>query len=127
MSIQESNKLIAEFMGIDSQKHPQLGEIYISPVDGVSQCFYLMYDTSWSWLMPVIEKIEEYANVTIKVGICTISRKFMDERAFAKETGIDQSDVPLISEYNEYGFIGNVYHAVVDFIRFYNSQPSNTK
>ena len=43
MNTQENNKLIAEFMGY---KNPS----------NASDIWY-HYDTSWDWLMPVVEKI----------------------------------------------------------------------
>ena len=43
----ESNKLIAEFMGVEFME---------ASLDGDD--FNLQFHTSWDWLMPVIEKIE---------------------------------------------------------------------
>ena len=53
------NKLIAEFMGVNvitldevrSNKNPR-----ISSADGYT-CDDLQYDTSWDWLIPVVQKI----------------------------------------------------------------------
>ena len=53
------NKLIAEFMGLDSFKDSlaslHQGKINVD-VDVYEQA---QYHTSWDWLMPVVKKIEE--------------------------------------------------------------------
>lgn len=51
--IVEGNKLIAEFMGIDYDKTANIS-------DGTSSYHEnIKYNSSWSWLMPVIEKMEK--------------------------------------------------------------------
>jgi len=79
--MEKNNKLIAEFMGLDSFKDSlaslHQGKINVD-VDVYEQA---QYHTSWDWLMPVIEKClvreaeqsEEISNTTIKniyEGIC---------------------------------------------------------
>ena len=49
----ENNKLIAEFMGVVF--HDDENQYYSS--DGICIGMSLQYQTSWDWLMPVIEKI----------------------------------------------------------------------
>ena len=83
--------------------------------------------TSWDWLMPVVEKIEPHAHVTVRVGICTIWRKFMAAKIYAKENNIPFEDVMPIAECNDKGFIGNVYHAVYQFITWYNQQTTTNE
>jgi hypothetical protein len=51
----EYNKLIAEFMG---SKHPTIEDMYRLPHEDV-YWGEMQYDTSWDWLMPVIENITE--------------------------------------------------------------------
>ena len=54
MNIQESNKLIAEFMGI---VYPKLDNVIV--IDNVvTKEDELQYHTSWDWLMSVVEKID---------------------------------------------------------------------
>jgi len=72
--MKKTNKLIAEFMGIESFKDSlaslHQGKISVD-VDLYEQA---QYHTSWDWLMPVIEKClvgeaeqsEEISNTTIK-------------------------------------------------------------
>lgn len=69
MNTTENNRLIAEFMGVVPRlESPDIywysdGPFYsirgsIDEVaDGISK--YAKYHTSWNWLMPVIEKIQE--------------------------------------------------------------------
>ena len=78
----EDNKLIAEFMGADPDKKTffRTGE------------YVYFYDTSWDWLMPVIESIDHLQHEPIQ-GI---------EDALATR------------------HIGDAYKAVVEFIKQYN-------
>ena len=62
----KDNKLIAEFMGVVF--HDDENQYYNA--DGLHIGNTLQYHTSWDWLMPVVEKIEEIAidddNLTVK-------------------------------------------------------------
>jgi len=65
--MENNNKLIAEFMGIDSFKDSlaslHQGKINVD-VDVYEQA---QYNTSWDWLMPVISKcLEIGANVPVE-------------------------------------------------------------
>ncbi len=83
MNTQEDNKLIAEFMGYD------LDKLMPTIVNN------LRYDTSWDWLMPVVESIFERLD----------SR---DDSANEIKKGM------LVCSRN------NTYKAVVEFIKQYN-------
>jgi|TARA_R110001606_G_scaffold3111_1_gene13461 hypothetical protein len=58
--MKDNNKLIAEFMGLSIKE----GVCYYTDADDMFPMGieveepYLPYHTSWDWLMPVIEKIE---------------------------------------------------------------------
>jgi hypothetical protein len=58
MSIEEGNKLIAEFMGLKSEwkkyPNPQLDRL---EVDKGTHWDEAKYHTSWDWLMPVAAKV----------------------------------------------------------------------
>jgi len=56
--ILEGNKLISEFMNLESWNDNRYGLLFNSPIDGKTS-FSLNYDTSHDWLMTVVEKIEE--------------------------------------------------------------------
>jgi len=56
-----NNKLIAEFMGAEKTHIQSVGDIYC-PVPSKSGSEYadkLQYHTSWDWLMPVVDEIEQ--------------------------------------------------------------------
>lgn len=75
----ESNKLIAEFMGIN------VGEYTSYPEEGLTQYAVvdLQYHESWDWLMPVVEKIELQHRcdfiATRRRATRTYDANFMDE------------------------------------------------
>jgi len=97
------NKLIAEFMGAEEVKHEKFdGSRFLLPYEGDKNWFLIAlndmeYDTSWDWLMPVIEKClvgeaeqsDEISNTTIKniyEGICNqdISHAYKSAVEFIK-------------------------------------------
>jgi len=92
------NKLIAEFMGAEEVKHEKFdGSRFLLPYEGDKNWFLIAlndmeYDTSWDWLIPVVQKIEmECEGVPLQLLNC-----------------------------NLYSEIGEVYQAVVEFINEYN-------
>jgi hypothetical protein len=88
----KNNELIAEFMG-------ELMPVYWQfPSD-------FKYDTSWDELMPVVEKIEYVGfHVLIEQNYCRIGEE-LDIRVWTVNQKIEA-----------------VYNAVVQFIKWYNSQ-----
>ncbi|MCP3682375.1 MAG: hypothetical protein GY861_06755 [bacterium] len=85
--MKENNKLIAEFMGKEIYQHYHESN----------------YHSSWNWLMPVVDKIEDMGcEVVITNGECTIS-------------GNDYY-VEIIGKNRR----GATYDAVVEFINQYN-------
>jgi len=103
----ESNKLIAEFMGVPCDKDlytplcPYTGETLFIPSS------QMKYDTSWDWLMPVVEKIESLGYwVNRNDGDITISNK---------------SDMVVVTPMSS-GGIDMMYKAVVEFIKEYNDE-----
>lgn len=110
----ESNKLIAEFMGVNiitiddirKNKNP-----YISSADGHLEDD-LKYHSSWDWLMPVIEKIE------------TLGYKF--EKNYQPidkdwQSLIVKGNDILYQEFSE-NSLDSSYYVVVKFIKEYNKQ-----
>ena len=92
------NKRIAEFMGVVF--HDDVHTVYkVGYYD--SEGYYigldLKYHTSWDWLMPVAQKIEDYLSDNIgKVG-------YFDD-------GLISNDIEVR------------YQSVVEFIKFYNTK-----
>jgi len=71
MNTQENNKMIAEFMGLSIKE----GVCYYTDEDDMFPMGieveepYIPYDEDWNWLMPVVNKIEEYLSANVgKVG-----------------------------------------------------------
>lgn len=85
----------------------------------------LRYHSDWNWLMAVVEKIDKLAVITIRPGICTIDRFYMNKRRYAKENNIPLDEVPPLAESNEKDFIGNVHEAVHQYITWYNNYVNN--
>ena len=95
-TIVEKNRMIAEFIGFKLQDNPNerwFGQ-YFTTSNGLwaNRIELLHFDTSWDWLMPVVEKIESV------------------------NEGVPQQllNVSLFS------YIEDVYNAVVEFIEWYN-------
>ena len=97
------NELIAEFMGWErysrnSFKCPNLYPFNSSLSMGWTtfEENQLQFNTSWDWLMPVVEKIAEY------------------RLAYPKETGwVCDCKIVVLHKY--------LYREVVNFIKWYNS------
>jgi len=110
MSIQENNKMIAEFMGLIkyNEQHDgmycaetmELGDFPILFQDN-------QYNTSWDWLMPVIRKINEVSKYDDYCKDRLHLQRMLDE---------------CINE-NTIGRL-EVYNAVVEFINQYNNNES---
>lgn len=117
----EGNKIIAEFMGWEvSEKAKSLkkrgltintipyGYFKIHPDD-------LLYQSSWDWLMPVVEKIEkesfnifgEYEDVIINGCSCFVETRDR-EISIIETTKIEAT-----------------YKAVVEFVKWYNKQKKD--
>lgn len=67
------------------------------------------YESDWSWLMPVVAKIESIGDYTIA------TRKIGD----LYYCSIRQDDIDIILRFNE-SKIKSIYISVVDFIKNYN-------
>ena len=79
--IKKHDKLIGEFMNIDSWDDSRYGTMYRH---GDKSYMSLKYRSSWDWLMPVVEKIEniemegKYFVVDIAQNVCEIYNKAED-------------------------------------------------
>ena len=98
----EGNKLIAKFRGLEPFTDDRYGWMYPSPIDKHTSIFGdegLKYDSSWEWLMPVVHKCWESTTE--------------EERTFK---GLTLFELGLFSP------IGEIWEAVVEFIKWYNSK-----
>jgi hypothetical protein len=103
----KNNKLIAEFMGVNAEiistgnVHSWSDSPFFYTTEDSKEkvieniAWYSKYHTSWDWLKPVIDKLRE------ECGIVTLSSRM---------------------HVNLYSDIGEVYEAVVDFIKTYNDE-----
>ena len=94
--IEENNKLIAEFMGLNIDRGVQSDYMEHE----------LKYNESWNWLMPVVQKIESLGYVfTIPGGKAEYGEMISETRCFIAEDKISST-----------------YQAVLEFIKTYNNE-----
>lgn len=113
MEREESNKLIAEFMGAELGNPDSDGrECYTGiPVNGMGTITYwterMKFHTSWDWIMPVVEKIERIKDVHF-----VISELGCDIYSFGYKVSDTREETKILT----------IYKAVVEFIQWYNEQ-----
>ena len=113
-----SNKLIAEFMGYTGGSdfqyltHPET--LLDTNVDE------LLYQTSWDWLMPVVEKIEEIAidddNLTIK------EHRYQVDMSYTQCSIYDHVRDGVIASGDMGTKLLSTYRAVIEFLKEYNDE-----
>jgi hypothetical protein len=104
----KNNKLIAEFMGMED--YQEMGE-YVTP----------NYDSSWDWLMPVVEKIKKIPSYDRDKFSTYVVISF-NTKIYSGAYG---GSKPHSNIYFNKTFSGNTtieatYKAVVEFIKWYN-------
>ena len=125
MNQQETNKLIAEFMGYKVVDKPKVvnGENFFEYLDENSKYIYcnslLRYNDKWDWLMPVVEKIREKQ----MFSFINIYNQAMKEGCEIRVFDINNNNIfytyPKVN--TEEKTLLNVTHgAVVEFIKWYN-------
>jgi len=102
MSKEELNKLIAEFMGEINSIEDKISFTKNCSTDE------LKYHTSWDWLMPVVEKINNLKTLHFIVL----------EGKRVQWIVEDDESMPIV--YQGKPMIEMTYQAVVEFINFYN-------
>lgn len=117
MTTQESNKLIAEFMGLTKEQVPSRAE------------GYLFYNNSWDWLMPVIEKIEKncpHENKLYRTDgyAIEIHRGFL---RIAESNWELKRDFDIIASKPCSGLsdFDTIYELIVEFIQWYNKNKKS--
>ena len=95
-TIEEKNRMIAEFMGFKLQDDPNerwFGQYFTVPNKvWANRIELLHFHASWDWLMPVVEKIE-----SVNEGV---PQQLLNASLFS--------------------YIEEVYSSVVEFIEWYN-------
>lgn len=123
MDITKSNKIVTEFMGNELEETLKGEMVYAikwqnnpDKLNDIQTEFYLpdelRYNSSWDWLMPVVEKIEE-------TGYFVMINKWSSVYTGFKYDRIETTSVEGGSK------IVNTYKAVVDFIKWYNSNSTS--
>jgi hypothetical protein len=110
------NELIAEFMGFKViAKSFEDKLIYNIPTNnGLGYISYMMlYNKSWDWLMPVVEKIEETNFIKIVGKYCGINKT--SANSFNNWVATEG-----VSFMNPKSKIESTYKAVVKFIKWHN-------
>ena len=95
--IEDQNKLIAEFMGVETTSDAT-NSMYHYEGDSIGR--ELQYHTSWDWIMPVVMKISR-----------KIDKPLDEVVSLLTEVGSD----------NIWG-VKSLHNAVVEFIKEYNNE-----
>lgn len=106
MTTTEKNKLIAEFISIES---PFNKGHYICPNGIATKPEDMKFHSSWDWLMPVVEKIESLGNYGFTI--------------YRNSTNINGLPIELANTRGNTK-IEAVYNACVEFILWYNENPA---
>lgn len=107
------NELIAEFMGHVPSNNFGPPCIFTGK-NTLSGWEFLQFDTSWDWLMPVVEKIEARERTLINIyGDGT--KIWVDDK--------DGNELFATTQHgNKDHKIGHVYRAVVEFIKWFETR-----
>lgn len=122
-NIIKNNELIAEFMG--GKYETNLPFAYTksgwtdTPANSsnqIVQSHTFKYNSSWDWLMPVIEKIQKLGYVCVIYGnYCNIIEKDL----FTKKYDGEGFNIDYYSESID-NVIEAVYKCAIEFIKWYN-------
>lgn len=108
MNTTENNKIIAKFMGY-AQPHPEYPNTSYWYKEGRAPLALLLYNSSWDWLMEVVEKIESLGysvdifNKAVSIQCNTKTEMIVD-----------------LSGRTDNSKLSQVYEAVVEFIKYKN-------
>jgi len=134
ISIEKKNEIIASFMGGVKQIIPKGGLhgykegtvlwMYLSS-DNADPVTYLDYHSDWSWLMPVVERIEKLSDLIVnKVWLsingnsCAIWTYFDVRDVLRSNMPNDSFKVKQVSKSK----IEAAHEAVYQFIQWYNEK-----
>ena len=122
---QQEAKLISSFISEAETLYSEFGDFIHSRYNGdnSSEANYytwasMKFNTSWDWLMPVVEKIESLNFDNYTVGWESSKNFFCFYKSF--DTGEREDTINVERSSN----IESAYHAVVKFIQWYNTQPT---
>lgn len=116
--MKSDNELIAEFMGVEHKPDPcvKSKELFWHYDEINCMSSALSFDTSWDWLMPVVEKIET-------LGYYPTFQYLRSEKEEGRHFfNIVDASHQMITTHIEISKILAVYKSIVDFIKWYNQQ-----
>ena len=122
MKTLENNKLIAEFLSVKIHPCETIENFKFLPIEerGLYNGYFideLKYHEDWNWLMEVVEKIESL-EIFDRMGRFNINTKNFDENYTSFITDKDEDFIQCEGDTK----IEAVYNAVVEFIKWYNTQ-----
>lgn len=116
-TVYESNQLIAEFMELEPSKEVMNSSKMYYHIKGYQRHNSLIahaeefeYHSSWDWLMPVVEKIENQG-VIVEIWLCLAKSCRITTTGFKKPT------IRVSNTESNYT-IEAVYDAVVEYIKW---------
>ena len=110
MVLSKSNRLIAEYMGFD-----------YSQADVIS--VQLKYNTSWEWLMEVVEKIRSEGYIFEMGNRLTIHFK---QRYFTDVRGTISDDSFVLTSFSDKDLKQLTYDTVVNYLVWHNAKLLKT-
>jgi hypothetical protein len=111
--VEEGNKLIASFEGFKTYVMNGYTNVEYSD-DNVRTIQDTHYHSSWDWLMPIIEKIEDFRDE----NSCALWN-FKTEQCFVEV--VENKTSETILECDGMDKLDASYNAVVEFIEWYNN------
>lgn len=124
-STAENNKLIAEFMG-DDFKTGHGGTIdtlgALKKARPYAWAEYVFFNTSWNWLIPVVEKIESMKGVRVQSSNYWMAWTFaisITTKGYSETHYVSKKEQFIDNIYEFSTRIEATYAAVVHFIKWY--------
>lgn len=122
--ILENNKLIAKFMGYKIILNQGEAKIDHFVLNGKQLSIWnLQYNSSWDWLMPVVEKIRSHC-FTVVISDCGCCIDLWEDSLSTEMLNIKWNKELFV--FGGKGFIRSnkeaVWLACVEFIKFYNNK-----
>lgn len=120
--IEENNKLIAEFMGYDFIK--RMSYYNVTPETYLEPYNTHQFNSSWNWLMAVVQKIESIDGyrVSIEKNMCSIYK--MKPSSTGRLKRVPSAGVSVVGGEGMYKF-DIVYKTIVEFIKQYNKNNND--
>lgn len=139
VNVIKGNKLIAEFMGGKPKNHPlgcgNMGykfPVLIGKGSTLGADWYsydaLKFDTSWDWLMPVVEKIESIGATWVQINgrHCDIWNYFDVREVLRNGDSVEETRKFKVRG-NGKTKIEATYSAVLQFITWYNNNSTQSQ